>query len=450
MNLSDHIIVVVGLGYVGLPLAVEFGRIREVLGFDINAVRVRELRLGRDATLEISHEELNNSRGIKFTTEISNFREDYDNRSAVFIITVPTPVDSANCPDFSPLIAATESVAKVLRTGDVVIYESTVYPGATREICIPVLERLSNLRCACADYDDFTEANKIGTFYVGYSPERINPGDKSRPLRSIRKVTSGSTPLAARAIDDLYAQIIEAGTHLVSTIEVAEAAKIIENAQRDLNIAFVNELSIIFSKMNLNTHEVLDAASTKWNFHRFAPGLVGGHCIGVDPYYLTYRAQQLGYRPEIVLAGRNMNDNMPIYVVQTLMNRMVKNGINIASATVGVLGVSFKENCPDIRNSKVFDLLKELERWGVSVRVVDQHVDPSMVFNEYGLELQSEIKPRSVDSIVIAVAHSAFKEITPADLYGMCRTELVPTVADLKSIYSRVELERQGFDVFQL
>lgn len=346
LDFQFRTIAVIGLGYVGLPLAVEFGKKRTVIGFDINAHRVLELASGFDNTLEVSEQELKEAIHLTVTNEQIKLRPPGDRRGMIFIITVPTPVTKANTPEFTPLIKASETVGKVLAIGDVVIYESTVYPGATEEICVPILERESGTK--------FNEH-----FFVGYSPERVNPGDRVNRLSKIRKITSGSTPEVAEAVDQLYSEIVTAGTVLVSSIKVAEAAKVIENAQRDLNIAFVNELSMIFNRMSIDTTEVLDAAATKWNFLPFKPGLVGGHCIGVDPYYLTYKAQELGYRPQVILSGRAINDNMGRYSARNVIRLMLRNKIEIVEATVGIMGITFKENCPDFRNSKVFDVIAE-------------------------------------------------------------------------------------------
>jgi UDP-N-acetyl-D-galactosamine dehydrogenase len=431
MNLKNHTIAVIGLGYVGLPLAVEFGKKRPVIGFDIKTDRIVELQAGHDHTLEVSEEELKEANQLSFTSDPEQLRS-----AQVFIVTVPTPVDKANRPDLTPLIKASETVGKVLKAGDVVIYESTVYPGATEEVCVPILECESGLKF-----------NK--DFFAAYSPERINPGDKTHRLPSIKKVTSGSTPEIAQAVDKLYTEIITAGTHMASSIKVAEAAKVIENAQRDLNIAFVNELSVIFARIGIDTTEVLTAASTKWNFLPFKPGLVGGHCIGVDPYYLTHKAQELGYRPQVILAGRAINDNMGRYAARNVIRLMLKNGINVAKSTVGVLGISFKENCPDVRNSKVIDIVNELQHWGLAVKVMDPWVNAREVEEEYGVTL-TEITPQTpVDSLIVAVAHNQFVRLATQHLRAMCTGQSRPVIADLKSSYSRHELEAKGFEVFR-
>jgi len=436
INLKNSGIAVIGLGYVGLPLAVEFGKIRTVIGFDIKAQRISELRIGHDHTLEVSEEELRKARYLTFADNTELLRSARGGAAMIFIVTVPTPVDKSNRPDLTPLTKASETVGRVLEAGDVVIYESTVYPGATEEVCVPILERESGLAF-----------NR--DFYAGYSPERINPGDKTHRLPDIKKVTSGSTPQVAQAVDNLYREIITAGTHLASSIRVAEAAKVIENAQRDLNIAFVNELSVIFNRMGIDTTEVLEAAETKWNFLPFKPGLVGGHCIGVDPYYLTHKAEELGYRPQVILSGRSINDNMGGYAAQNVIRLMLRNGINVADATVGILGVTFKENCPDVRNSKVIDIIKELQYWGLTVRVMDPWADQQEVRQEYSLVL-TQITPQApVDSLVIAVAHTQFAQLSPDQLKAMCAPHVKPVIADLKALHNRNALEAQGFEVFR-
>ncbi|BAX82641.1 nucleotide sugar dehydrogenase [Labilibaculum antarcticum] len=391
-------IAVIGLGYVGLPLAVEFGKKYITIGFDINSDRISELEMGNDRTLEVTSENLLLSELLSFTNDteiLSQFN--------VFIVTVPTPIDKNNRPDLSPLLKASETVGKALKKGDVVIYESTVYPGATEEDCVPVLEKISGLTF-----------NK--DFFCGYSPERINPGDKVHTVTKIRKVTSGSNAETADYVDSLYASIITAGTFKASSIKVAEAAKVIENSQRDINIAFVNELSVIFSLLGIDTHEVLEAAGTKWNFLPFKPGLVGGHCIGVDPYYLTQKAQEVGYNPEIILAGRRLNDRMSAYVASRIIKEMIKKKHRIADSKVLVLGITFKENCPDIRNSKVFDLVKEFVEFGCEVDVFDPWADEQEVKKAYSLNLLSRINGDTYDAIVLAVAHKEFEDIDIAAL----------------------------------
>ncbi len=445
MNLNNRTVVTFGLGYVGLPLAVEFGKKRPVIGFDIKADRIAELSSGHDHTLEVSEEELREAKHLTFTSDVGSLRSVSDDEAMIFIVTVPTPVDKANRPDLTPLIKASETVGRVLKAGDVVIYESTVYPGCTEEVCVPILERESGLKYLTGD--DTTPAS-VG-FYSGYSPERINPGDKTHRLPDIKKVTSGSTPGVAQAVDALYQEIITAGTHMASSIKVAEAAKVIENAQRDLNIAFVNELSVIFNRMEIDTTEVLQAAATKWNFLPFKPGLVGGHCIGVDPYYLTHKAQELGYRPQVILSGRAINDNMGRYAAHNVIRLMLKNGINVANATIGVMGITFKENCPDVRNSKVIDVIRELQHWGLTVKVMDPWANAQEVRHEYGVTL-TQITPQApVDSLIIAVAHAQFAQIPPVELKKLCATHSKPVIADLKAIHDWRDLEIQGFEVFR-
>ncbi len=387
---------VIGLGYVGLPLAVAFSKKYDVIGFDINNERIKELKQGYDRTLEVSEEELKEAiekNNIQFTSSLEDIKD-----ANVYIITVPTPIDKHKNPDLTPLIMASRSIGRVLKKGDIVIYESTVYPGCTEEVCVPELERESGLKF-----------NK--DFFVGYSPERINPGDKEHTVTKIKKVTSGSTPEIAKEIDELYSSIIEAGTHLAPSIKVAEAAKVIENAQRDINIAFVNELARIFDILNIDTLDVLEAAGTKWNFLPFKPGLVGGHCIGVDPYYLAYKAKEIGYHPEIILAGRRTNDNMGIFVANKVIKLLIHKGHTIKGSKVLVLGITFKENCPDIRNSRVIDVVNELKDFGVNVDVVDPWADNEEVKREYGFELKENPNLSEYDGIVLAVAHNEFKDI---------------------------------------
>lgn len=384
---------IIGLGYVGLPLAVEFGKVIDTVGFDINKDRIEELKKGLDRTLEVDKAELASAVRLTFTLSPDDLRA-----VNYFIVTVPTPVDPYKKPDLQPLIKASETVGKVLKKGDIVIYESTVYPGCTEEVCVPVLERQSGL-----------VFNR--DFFCGYSPERINPGDKQHRLVNIRKITSGSTPETARKVDELYRRIIKAGTHVASSLKVAEAAKVIENSQRDLNIAFVNELALIFERMGIDTHEVLQAAGTKWNFLPFKPGLVGGHCIGVDPYYLTHKAEGLGYRPEVILSGRRINDNMGIHIASRVVKLMAQADLPIRGGKVLVLGLTFKENCPDIRNSKVVDVINELKTYGLDVTVYDPHADAAEVEHEYQLKLASA-PGSSYDAIVLAVGHDEFKSLS--------------------------------------
>ncbi len=387
---------IIGLGYVGLPLAVEFGKKRAVLGFDINEKRVAELQSGVDHTLETDSAELAEAKHLTCTTDAATLKD-----ANVYIVTVPTPIDGHKRPDLTPLIRASETVGMALKAGDIVIYESTVYPGATEEDCVPVLEKHSGLKFNV-------------DFFCGYSPERINPGDKEHRVTTIRKVTSGSTPAAADLVDALYNEIITAGTHRAESIKVAEAAKVIENTQRDLNIALINELAVIFNKMGIDTEAVLLAAGSKWNFLPFRPGLVGGHCIGVDPYYLTHKAQEIGYHPEIVLAGRRLNDGMGAYVVTQLVKAMTRRRIMVDGARVLVMGLTFKENCPDLRNTRVVDIVHELEGYGVKADVHDPWVSAEEAKDEYGLELVAEPQPGAYDAIVLAVAHDQFKEMGEA------------------------------------
>lgn len=383
---------IIGLGYVGLPLAVEFGKVIDVVGFDINQERIAELRKGFDRTCEVDANELKASTKLTFSSDIKDL-----GTVNVFIVTVPTPVDEAKKPDLRPLVAASKTVGGALKKGDIVIYESTVYPGCTEEVCVPVLEQTSGLKF-----------NK--DFFGGYSPERINPGDKLHRVTTIKKVTSGSTPEIADKVDNLYKQIIKAGTHKASSIKVAEAAKVIENSQRDINIAFVNELALIFDRIGIDTTEVLEAAGTKWNFLPFKPGLVGGHCIGVDPYYLTHKAESLGYHSQVILAGRKINDNMGIYIANCVIKLMARQDVAINKARVLVLGVTFKEDCPDIRNSRVIDVIQELKSFGTQVDVYDPHAAAAEVEHEYGLSTISSPKTQ-YDAIVLAVGHKEFKNL---------------------------------------
>ena len=383
---------VIGLGYVGLPLAVEFGKVFNVIGFDINKERIEELRKGYDRTLEVESEELRRASKLIFSTEIQDLEG-----VTYFIVTVPTPVDEFKKPDLSPLISASKTVGSVLKRGAIVIYESTVYPGCTEEICVPVLEKVSGLKFNL-------------DFFCGYSPERINPGDKQHRLPSIKKVTSGSTPEVAEKVDQLYRKIITAGTHKASSLKVAEAAKVIENSQRDLNIAFVNELALIFERIGIDTHEVLEAAGTKWNFLPFKPGLVGGHCIGVDPYYLTHKAESLGYTSQVILSGRRINDNMGIHIANSVIKLMAQHDLPINKANVLVLGITFKENCPDIRNSKVVDVVRELQSFGTNVDIYDPQADGDQVKHEYGLTLTKTLT-KKYHAIVLAVSHAEFLQL---------------------------------------
>lgn len=425
-------IAIIGLGYVGLPLAIEFGKTITTIGFDINQNRIQELNAGNDRTLEVTTEELKASKKLSYTDQLEHLRQ-----ANIFIITVPTPVDEHKRPDLSPLLKASESVGKVIKKGDIVIYESTVYPGATEEDCIPLIERVSKLTF-----------NK--DFFAGYSPERINPGDKVNRLTTIKKITSGSTPEIADFVDNLYKTIIKAGTHKAPSIKVAEAAKIIENTQRDLNISLMNELSIIFSRMGIDTLSVLEAAGTKWNFLPFRPGLVGGHCISVDPYYLTDKAEKLGYIPQVILAGRRINDNMGRYVARTTVKKMIQNGVNPNGSRVGVLGITFKENCPDIRNSKVIDIVRELEDFGVIPVVSDPWANPAEVADEYnGLKLTDLKSQTPVDALIVAVAHDQFVQLTPEVLHSLLRGNK-PVIADVKSLYDTQALEALHITTWRL
>ena len=430
IDLNDKVIAVIGLGYVGLPLAIEFGKKRSVIGFDINTKRIAELQAGEDRTLELNSNDLKLAKYLKYTADIGQLKI-----AQIFIVTVPTPIDHVNRPDLRPLESATEIVGKLLKKGDVVIYESTVYPGCTEEICVPILEKHSGLT--------FNE-----DFYCGYSPERINPGDKVNTLTKIKKITSASTPEAANAVDALYASIISAGTHKAQNIKVAEAAKVIENTQRDLNIALVNELSVLFNRLGVDTIEVLEAAETKWNFLSFRPGMVGGHCIGVDPYYLTHKAEAVGYHPQIIAAGRRMNDNMARYAARNIIRLMLRNGINVAKSTVGVMGVTFKEDCPDIRNTKVIDLIREFEAWGVCVIVVDPYADADELMDEYDIKLSDIKELNALDAVVVSVGHKAYREIELSYFKKIIKSKKA-VLGDLKALYNRHEAESQGFTVFR-
>lgn len=405
---------VVGLGYVGLPLAVEFGKLRPVVGFDISSKRIADLRSGVDHTREVDPNELSEAAHLIFTDRVADLAD-----CDVFIVTVPTPVDSDRRPDMGAVRAASQTVGRIMRPNVLVIYESTVYPGATEEVCVPILEAASGLK--------FNE-----DFFVGYSPERINPGDRMHRLTNITKVTSGSTPDAAEAVDKLYASIVKAGTHKASSIRVAEAAKVIENTQRDLNIALVNELSIIFGKLDIDTEEVLKAAQTKWNFLPFKPGLVGGHCIGVDPYYLTYKAESVGYHPEIILAGRRLNDRMGSYVSQQLLREMARRGMNLGKARILVMGLTFKENCPDIRNTRVVDVVNDLQGLGMSVDIYDPWVDRNEAMAEYGVALVLRPETGAYDGIIIAVAHDEFRALGAAGIRNLGKA--IHLIFDLKHV----------------
>ena len=421
LNLRKCRIGVIGLGYVGLPLAVEFGKRFETTGFDVKAPRIAELKAGKDSTLEVSKAELKSATQLSFTTDLAALK-----RCQVYIVTVPTPIDDYKRPDLTPLVKASESVGKVLKKGDVVVYESTVYPGCTEEICVPILERESGLKF-----------NK--DFFAGYSPERINPGDKEHRLPTIKKVTSGSTPEVADFVNKLYSSIITAGTHKASSIKVAEAAKVIENTQRDVNIALINELALIFNRLGIDTEEVLNAAGSKWNFLPFRPGLVGGHCIGVDPYYLTHKAQEIGYHPEMILAGRRLNDNMALYVAGEITKLMASKRIHVNGARALVLGVTFKENCPDIRNSKVVDVVRELQKAGANVDIYDPWADAAELKHEYGLRPIRTLDSKRYDVAVIAVAHKVFREMGAEGVRKLCKKSHV--LYDIKQVFPAAQVD---------
>lgn len=419
LQLSDLKIAVIGLGYVGLPLAVEFGKKVPVIGFDIHKKRIEELQSGQDHTLEVSPEELQQANQLSYSANLDDLKS-----CNFFIVTVPTPIDDYKQPDLTPLIKASTSIGKVLKKGDVVVYESTVYPGATEEDCIPVLEKVSGLK--------FNQ-----DFFAGYSPERINPGDKLHRVTNILKITSGSTPEVADFVDQVYNLIIEAGTHKATSIKVAEAAKVIENTQRDVNIALINELAVIFNKMGIDTEAVLKAAGTKWNFLPFRPGLVGGHCIGVDPYYLTHKAQSIGYHPEIILAGRRLNDGMGAYVVTQLVKAMIKKKIQVEGAKVLVLGLSFKENCPDIRNTKIIDIVNELQEYNIQADVYDPWVNTQEAQHEYGITPIASLEQGQYDAVILAVAHEQFKAMGATDIRALAKPEHI--LYDLKYVLEQSE-----------
>jgi len=421
MQHSDIPIAIVGLGYVGLPLAVEFGRKRNVIGFDINELRIKELKKGVDKTLETTDEELKDATYLSYTNNPEDLKE-----CNIFIITVPTPINKDKKPNLTPLEQASNTIGSILKKGDIVIYESTVYPGATEEVCVPILEEKSGLTF-----------NK--EFYCGYSPERINPGDKEHRITTIKKVTSGSTPDIAKRVDKLYQEIITEGTFMASSIKVAEAAKVIENTQRDVNIALINELSLIFNKLDIDTKSVLEAAGTKWNFLPFRPGLVGGHCIGVDPYYLTHKALEVGYKPEMILAGRKINDSMGIFVADQVSKLMSKKGINIEGANILIMGLSFKENCPDIRNTKVVDLVDEFSSFNCSIDIYDPWVDKDEALNEYKIKLIEHPAKGKYDAIVLAVAHNKFRDFSHKEIMSFGKDKHV--IYDIKYILSANEVD---------
>ena len=416
MNLDKIKLGIIGLGYVGLPLAVEFGKKRLVVGFDVNPKRIEELRSGIDITLEVDVEELSQASQLTFSTDIEDLH-----KCNCFIVTVPTPIDEHNRPDLTPLIKASQTIGQVLKLGDIVIYESTVYPGCTEEDCVPILEKVSGLK--------FNQ-----DFFAGYSPERINPGDKEHRVTNIKKVTSGSTPEVADLIDALYNQIIMVGTHKAPSIKVAEAAKVIENTQRDLNIALINELALIFNKMDIDTEAVLQAAGSKWNFLPFRPGLVGGHCIGVDPYYLTHKAQSIGYHPEVILAGRRLNDGMGTYVASQLVKAMTKKSIQVNGARILIMGLAFKENCPDVRNTKVVDVYRELLEYNCQVDIYDPWINSEEALHEYGVQILPELSGQKYEGIVLAVAHQQFKEMGVEKIRSFGQSKNV--LYDLKYIFS--------------
>ena len=421
MQHSNSPIAIVGLGYVGLPLAVEFGRKRNVIGFDINESRIKELKKGIDKTFETTDEELKDAPYLRYSNNLEDLKE-----CNIFIITVPTPIDKNKQPNLSPLKDASEAIGSILKKGDLVIYESTVYPGATEEVCVPILEKISGL-----------SFNK--DFYCGYSPERINPGDKEHRITTIKKVTSGSTPKIAIKVDELYQEIITAGTHKASSIKVAEAAKVIENTQRDVNIALINELSLIFNKLNIDTESVLEAAGTKWNFLPFRPGLVGGHCIGVDPYYLTHKALEVGYNPEMILAGRRINDNMGFFVADNVSKLMNKKGIQIEGANILIMGLAFKENCPDIRNTRAVDLIEQFDNFNCSTEVYDPWVDADAAMDEYKIKLIKEPVEGKYDAIILAVAHDIFKNLSSTQIKTFGKENHV--IYDIKYLLDNEEVD---------
>ena len=421
LQLSDLKIAIIGLGYVGLPLAVEFGKQLPVVGFDIQQKRIQELQSGQDHTLEVSSEELKQATQLTYSANLDDLRS-----CNFFIVTVPTPIDEFKQPDLTPLIKASTSIGKVLKKGDVVVYESTVYPGATEEACIPVLEQVSGLK--------FNQ-----DFFAGYSPERINPGDKLHRVTNILKVTSGSTPEVADFVDAVYQLIVTAGTHKAPSIKVAEAAKVIENTQRDVNIALINELAVIFNKLGIDTEAVLQAAGTKWNFLPFRPGLVGGHCIGVDPYYLTHKAQSLGLHPEIILAARRLNDRMGEYVATQLIKEMVKQRIQVVGSKILVMGLSFKENCPDIRNTKIVDMVKALKEYDLDLDIYDPWVDPLDAAKEYGIDPVASLANAKYDAIVLAVAHDQFKQMSIDEFKAVAKEKYV--LYDLKYILNHTDVD---------
>ncbi len=421
MQYSEASIAIVGLGYVGLPLAVEFGTKRKVIGFDSNEARIKDLKKGLDNTLETTNQELKDAIYLSYTNSLKDIKD-----CKIFIITVPTPIDKNKQPNLSPLKDASEAIGSILKKGDLVIYESTVYPGATEEVCVPILESISGL-----------SFNK--DFYCGYSPERINPGDKEHRITTIKKVTSGSTSEIATIVDELYQEIITEGTHMASSIKVAEAAKVIENTQRDVNIALINELSLIFNKLNIDTESVLEAAGTKWNFLPFRPGLVGGHCIGVDPYYLTHKALEVGYNPEMILAGRRINDNMGFFVADQVSKLMTKKGIHVEGANILIMGLAFKENCPDIRNTRVVDLIEQFDCFNCSTDVYDPWVDRDAAMGEYKIKLIEEPMEGKYDAIILAVAHDVFKNLSSEQIKTFGKENHV--IYDIKYLLDNDEVD---------
>lgn len=425
----DKIVSVVGLGYVGLPVAVAFGKTRKTVGFDINPKRIEELKAGHDRTGEVTPEDLKTA-DILFTDKIEELR-----LADFHIVAVPTPVDDANQPDLTPMLKASETVGKALKKGDIVVYESTVYPGVTEDECVPILERVSGLSCG-------------SDFKVGYSPERINPGDKEHTFAKIKKVVSGQDAETLEVVASVYESVVTAGVYRASSIKVAEAAKVIENTQRDLNIALMNELAIIFDRMGIDTNDVLEAAGTKWNFLKFKPGLVGGHCIGVDPYYLTHKAEKIGYIPQVILAGRRINDGMGMFIAQRTVKEMIRAGHGIHGCTVTVLGLTFKEDCPDLRNSKVIDIIRELQDYGINVQVTDPLADPTEADHEYNVKLVSMCELKPATAVIAAVAHKPFRELSVPQLTGLMNNK--PILADVKGIYERDALEASGVRVWRL
>lgn len=426
---KERIVSVIGLGYVGLPVAVAFGKKRRTIGFDINPARIRELIEGFDRTNEVTPEDLKKA-DIKYTSVVEELRE-----ADFHIVAVPTPLDDAKRPDLLPVIRASETVGRALKQGDIIVYESTVYPGVTEEECVPILEKVSGLKCG-AD------------FKVGYSPERINPGDKEHTFTKIMKVVSGQDRETLQIVADVYGSVVTAGVYLAKSIKVAEAAKVIENTQRDLNIALMNELSVLFDKMNIDTDNVLEAAGTKWNFLNFRPGLVGGHCIGVDPYYLTYKAEKIGYIPQVILAGRRINDGMGEFIAGRTVKAMIQSGHTILDSTVTVLGLTFKENCPDLRNTRVIDIIREMKDFGANVQVCDPLVEPEEAEKEYGIKLIPMESLKAADALIAAVSHKQFRQMSTDDLLKLMGNR--PVFMDVKSIYNRAELEKAGVRVWRL